>query len=169
MTYLSSALQEERFRSERLEEQINDLTELHQNEVENLKQNITDMEEKVQYQSEDRLRDIQEMLESCQTKIWKMEHQQQQHQQYVTLEGIDNSNARALVVKLINVVLTVLQVVLLVVATGAGIMMPFLRTRYVSKFVHYQKCLNCFSWVPIMPIFFLHLFLIFNLSNFVFW
>ncbi|XP_031366892.1 transmembrane and coiled-coil domains protein 2 isoform X2 [Apis dorsata] len=128
VTYLSHALQEERFRCERLEEQINDLTELHQNEVENLKQTITDMEEKVQYQSEDRLRDIHEMLESCQTKICKMEHQQQQHQQYVTLEGLDNSNARALVVKLINVVLTVLQVILLLVATGAGIMMPFLRT-----------------------------------------
>ncbi|KAL6255926.1 hypothetical protein P5V15_013166 [Pogonomyrmex californicus] len=128
VTYLSHSLQEERFRCERLEEQINDLTELHQNEVENLKQTITDMEEKVQYQSEDRLRDIHEMLESCQTKICKMEHQQQQHQQYVTLEGLDNSNARALVVKLINVVLTVLQVILLLVATCAGIMMPFLRT-----------------------------------------
>lgn len=45
------------------------------------------------------------------------------------LEGLDNSNARALVVKLINVLLTVLQVVLLLVATGAGIIMPFLRTR----------------------------------------
>ncbi|XP_021919503.1 transmembrane and coiled-coil domains protein 2 isoform X3 [Zootermopsis nevadensis] len=129
VTFMSQALQEERFRSERLEEQVNDLTELHQNEVENLKQTITDMEEKVQYQSEERLRDIHEMLESCQTKISKMEHQQQQHQQYVTLEGIDNSNARALVVKLINVVLTVLQVILLLVATAAGIVMPFLRTR----------------------------------------
>ncbi|XP_076628991.1 transmembrane and coiled-coil domain 2 protein Dmtn isoform X8 [Colletes latitarsis] len=128
VTFLNHALQEERFRSERLEEQINDLTELHQNEVENLKQAITDMEEKVRYQSEDRLRDIHEMLESYQTKISTMEHQQQQHQQYVTLEGLDNSNARALVVKLINVVLTVLQVILLLVATGAGIMMPFLRT-----------------------------------------
>lgn len=129
VAFVSQALQEERFRSERLEEQVNDLTELHQNEVENLKQTITDMEEKVQYQSEERLRDIHEMLECCQTKISKMEHQQQQHQQYVTLEGIDNSNARALVVKLINVVLTVLQVVLLLVATVAGIVMPFLRTR----------------------------------------
>ncbi|XP_076380739.1 transmembrane and coiled-coil domain 2 protein Dmtn isoform X5 [Megalopta genalis] len=128
VTFLSHALQEERFRSERLEEQINDLTELHQNEVENLKQTITDTEEKVQYQSEDRLRDIHEMLESCQTKICRMEHQQAQHQQYVTLEGLDNSNARALDVKLINIVLTVLQVILLVVATCAGIMTPFLRT-----------------------------------------
>lgn len=58
-----------------------------------------------------------------------MEHQALQQQQYVTLEGLDNSNARALVVKLINILLTVLQVVLLLVATGAGIIMPFLRTR----------------------------------------
>ncbi|XP_073978798.1 transmembrane and coiled-coil domain 2 protein Dmtn isoform X5 [Rhodnius prolixus] len=129
IAYLNQALQEERFRSERLEEQVNDLTELHQNEVENLKTAISDMEEKVQYQSEERLSDITDMLESCQTKISKMEHQQAQHQQYLTLEGLDNSNARALVVKLINVVLTVLQVVLLLVATIAGIIMPFLRTR----------------------------------------
>lgn len=64
----------------------------------------------------------------------KMEHQALQQQQYVTLEGLDNSNARALVVKLINVLLTVLQVVLLLVATVAGITMPFLRTRLVYLF-----------------------------------
>lgn len=62
-------------------------------------------------------------------QISKMEHQQAQHQQYLTLEGLDNSNARAVVVKLINVLLTVLQVILLLVATIAGIIMPFLRTR----------------------------------------
>lgn len=126
---LNNALQEERFKTERLEEQINDLTELHQNEVENLKQAMADMEEKVQYQSDERLRDIHEILEHCQTKIQKMEHQALQQQQYVNLEVLDNSNARALVVKLINVLLTVLQVILLLVATGAGIIMPFLRTR----------------------------------------
>lgn len=69
VSFLSAALQEERFRVERLEEQINDLTELHQNEVENLKQNIADMEEKVQYQSEERLRDIHDLLESCHTRV----------------------------------------------------------------------------------------------------
>lgn len=62
---------------------------------------------------------------SC-LQISKMEHMSQQ---IVTVEGIDNSNARALIVKLINVVLTVLQVILLLVATGAGILMPFLKTR----------------------------------------
>ena len=54
---------------QRLEEQMNDLIELHQNEIENLKQNMADMEEKVQYQSEERLRDVHEMLEQCQNRV----------------------------------------------------------------------------------------------------
>ncbi|XP_058116115.1 transmembrane and coiled-coil domains protein 2 isoform X1 [Anopheles coustani] len=127
VTELSMALENERYRADRLEEQINDLSELHQNERENLKQAIADLEEKVQYQSDERLRDVNEILENCQTRISKMEQLSQQ--QYVTVEGIYNSNARAVVVKLINVVLTVLQVVLLLVATVAGIIVPFLKTR----------------------------------------
>jgi len=133
VSFVSAALQEERFRVERLEEQINDLTELHQNEVENLKQNIVDMEEKVQYQSEERLRDIHDLLDSCHTRISKVEHQAQ-HQQHVSLEGIENSNARAVLVKLINMALTLLQLVLVVVSTAANIIAPFLKTRSVTFF-----------------------------------
>jgi Predicted transmembrane and coiled-coil 2 protein len=66
---LAVQLESERYRAERLEEQINDLTELHQNEIENLKQNIADMEEKVQYQSDERLRDVNDVLENCQTRV----------------------------------------------------------------------------------------------------
>ncbi|KAF0292438.1 Transmembrane and coiled-coil domains protein 1 [Amphibalanus amphitrite] len=129
ITLLSQALQEERFRYDRLEQQMNDFIELHQNEVENLRQHMHDMEEKVQYQSEERVRDIHEMMDKCNTRISRMEHQQVEHQQLVNIEVIGNSQARALVVKLVNIVLTVLQVVLLIVATLANITMPFLRTR----------------------------------------
>ncbi|XP_030921002.1 transmembrane and coiled-coil domains protein 2 [Geospiza fortis] len=58
-TYMTQCLQEERYRYERLEEQLNDLTELHQNEMTNLKQELASMEEKVAYQSYERARDIQ--------------------------------------------------------------------------------------------------------------
>lgn len=129
-SYFSQALQEERYRYERLEEQMNDLIELHQNEIENLKQGIADMEEKVQYQSEERLRDVQEVLESCQTRISRMEHQQHQHlQQLVSLDALDNSQARALGLKLVNVLLMLLQLVLLLISTVANIIMPFLQSR----------------------------------------
>ncbi|XP_039761346.1 transmembrane and coiled-coil domains protein 2 isoform X6 [Pararge aegeria] len=136
VSFLSAALQEERFKTERLEEQINDLTELHQNEVENLKQALTDVEEKVQYQSEERIRDIHEALDLCQTKISKLE-------QWMAGggggggaggAGGDTGGAaalppRLLLVKLLNVAITLLQLALLLVATVAGVAMPFLRTR----------------------------------------
>ncbi|XP_037277817.2 transmembrane and coiled-coil domains protein 2 isoform X2 [Rhipicephalus microplus] len=129
-SYFSQALQEERYRYERLEEQMNDLIELHQNEMENLKQGMADMEEKVQYQSEERLRDVQELLENCQTRISRMEHQQhQQLQQLVSLDALDNSQARALGLKLVNVLLMLLQLALLLVSTIANIAMPFLQSR----------------------------------------
>lgn len=134
VSFLSAALQEERFKTERLEEQINDLTELHQNEVENLKQALTDVEEKVQYQSEERIRDIHEALDLCQTKISKLEQ---------WMAGVGGGGAgggggeaasaalppRVLLVKLLNVAITLLQLALLLVATVAGVAMPFLRTR----------------------------------------
>ncbi|XP_013193385.1 transmembrane and coiled-coil domains protein 2 isoform X2 [Amyelois transitella] len=136
VSFLSNALQEERFKTERLEEQINDLTELHQNEVENLKQALTDVEEKVQYQSEERMRDIHEALDLCQTKISKLE-------QWAAGGGGGGGSGgpggeagghaalppRLLLVKLLNVALTLLQLALLLVATVAGVAMPFLRTR----------------------------------------
>lgn len=68
-SFICQGLQEERFRAERLEEQVNDLTELHQAETGNLKQALADAEEKLSYQSEERLRDLAEMLEACQTKV----------------------------------------------------------------------------------------------------
>ena len=68
-SFMCQGLQEERFRAERLEEQVNDLTELHQAETGNLKQALADAEEKLSYQSEERLRDLNEMLDSCQAKV----------------------------------------------------------------------------------------------------
>lgn len=54
---------------------------------------------------------------------------EQQQQQLVTIDGIENSAARALAVKLVNVGLTVLQLCLLLVATVASALAPFLGSR----------------------------------------
>ncbi|XP_052465933.1 transmembrane and coiled-coil domains protein 1 isoform X2 [Carassius gibelio] len=127
-TEIMQALQEERYRCERLEEQLNDLTELHQNEILNLKQELASMEEKIAYQSYERARDIQEALEACQTRISKMELQQQ-HQQVVQLEGLENATARTLLGKLINVLLAVMAVLLVFVSTVANCVVPLMKTR----------------------------------------
>ncbi|XP_034441942.1 transmembrane and coiled-coil domains protein 1b isoform X1 [Hippoglossus hippoglossus] len=127
-TMIMESLQEERYRCERLEEQLNDLTELHQNEILNLKQELASMEEKIAYQSYERVRDIQEALEACQTRISKMELQQQQ-QQVVQLEGLENGTAQNLLGKLINVLLTVMAVLLVFVSTVANCVVPLMKTR----------------------------------------
>ncbi|XP_035487064.1 transmembrane and coiled-coil domains protein 2 isoform X1 [Scophthalmus maximus] len=127
-SYMTQCLQEERYRYERLEEQLNDLTELHQNEMTNLKQELASMEEKVAYQSYERARDIQEAVESCLTRVTKLELQQQQ-QQVVQLEGVENANARALLGKLINIILALMAVLLVFVSTLANFITPLMKTR----------------------------------------
>ncbi|XP_018958129.1 transmembrane and coiled-coil domains protein 1-like isoform X2 [Cyprinus carpio] len=119
------SLQEERFRCERLEEQVNDLTELHQNEILNLEQELASMEEKIAYQSNERTRDLQEALEACQTRVSKMELQQQ----VVQLEGLENATARTLMGKLINVLLALMAVLLVFVSTVANCVVPLMKTR----------------------------------------
>ncbi len=47
---LSYQLRDERDHCDRLEDQIRDLTELHQHEILSIRAGVTDMEEKVQYQ-----------------------------------------------------------------------------------------------------------------------
>nr|XP_057922003.1 transmembrane and coiled-coil domain protein 3 isoform X1 [Doryrhamphus excisus] len=124
--YFSQVMQEERYRYERLEDQLNDLTELHQHETSNLKQELASIEEKVAYQAYERARDIQEVLESCQTRVSKLELQQQQQQQTVQLE---NADAKVLLGKSINIMLAIATVILVCVSTAAKFAAPLLRSR----------------------------------------
>ena len=64
-----AAAEEERFRSARLEEQINDMSELQHHELSNVKQELQSMEEKIEYQLEERTRDMQELLDECHSKV----------------------------------------------------------------------------------------------------
>ncbi|XP_052260374.1 transmembrane and coiled-coil domains protein 2-like isoform X2 [Dreissena polymorpha] len=125
---LRSLLEEERFKLERMEEQMNDIVELNQNEITNLKQDISGMEEKIEYRLEERTGDIHDLLENCQTRITKMELQQQQ-QQIISMEMVENVTFRTILTKLINVVLALLAVILVFVSTFANLLAPFLTTR----------------------------------------
>lgn len=70
---------------------------------------------------------LQEAVESCLTRITKLELQQQQ--QVVQLEGVENANARALLGKLINVILALMAVLLVFVSTLANFITPLMKTR----------------------------------------
>lgn len=128
LTALKQVFDEERFKYERLEEQMNDMTELNQNEFSNLRQDISSMEEKIEYRLDERTTDLQDNVENCQTRITKMELQQQQ-QQIISMEMVDNVTFRTLLTKLINVVLAIVAVILVVVSTAANLVAPFLTTR----------------------------------------
>ncbi|XP_076776145.1 transmembrane and coiled-coil domain protein 3 isoform X2 [Arvicanthis niloticus] len=123
--FISQTLQEERYRYERLEDQLHDLTELHQHETANLKQELASAEEKVAYQAYERSRDIQEALESCQTRISKLELHQQEQQTLQT----DAVNAKVLLGKCINVVLAFMTVILVCVSTLAKFVSPMMKSR----------------------------------------
>ncbi|CAL8386245.1 unnamed protein product [Boreogadus saida] len=125
--YFTRTIQEERYRYERLEDQLNDLTELHQHETINLKQELASIEEKVAYQAYERARDIQEALESCQTRVSKLELQQQQQQQSTAQP--ESADAKVLLGKCINIMLAIATVILVCVSTAAKFAAPLLRSR----------------------------------------
>ena len=54
---------------------------------------------------------------------------QQQQQQSIGVDGIENASARALMGKLINLLLSVMAVLLVLVSTVSGILMPFLKSQ----------------------------------------
>ncbi|XP_053111770.1 transmembrane and coiled-coil domain protein 3 isoform X2 [Hemicordylus capensis] len=124
--FISQTLQEERYRYERLEDQLSDLTDLHQHETANLKQELASIEEKVAYQAYERSRDVQEALESCQTRVSKLELHQQE-QQALQSETV---NAKVLLGKCINVVLAFMTVILVCVSTIAKFVAPMMRSRF---------------------------------------
>jgi hypothetical protein len=60
--------------------------------------------------------DIKEHLQGLEAKVNSLEHQQVQ-QQYINIDGLDNSDARAIFMKLLNAVITVIHVGLFIVGT----------------------------------------------------
>ena len=64
-----SLLDEEKFRVERLVEQVNDLTELHQHEMANVKQDMAAMEEKMEYRLGERTSDLSDLVDNCQARV----------------------------------------------------------------------------------------------------
>ncbi|XP_045931240.1 transmembrane and coiled-coil domains protein 1-like [Micropterus dolomieu] len=142
-TVVVEALEEERYRCERLEEQLNDLTELHQNEILNLKEELASMDEKIAYQSFDRATDIHEVLEACQTHLFKIEQQQQQE---VQLEVLEKFTAQTLLGKLISVLLAIMAVLLVFVSMVANCVVPLMKTYSHMLTMLLFVLLCCFLW-----------------------
>ncbi|ETE69950.1 Transmembrane and coiled-coil domains protein 3, partial [Ophiophagus hannah] len=131
------------------QDQLNDLTDLHQHETANLKQELASIEEKVAYQAYERSRDVQEALESCQTRVAKLELHQQE-QQALQSETV---NAKVLLGKSINVVLAFMTVILVCVSTIAKFIAPMMKSRFhilCTFFAVTLLAILCKNWDHIM-------------------
>ncbi|KAB0358569.1 hypothetical protein FD755_009637 [Muntiacus reevesi] len=117
-------VQEIRETQARLEESFETLKEHYQRDYSLIMQAL----QEERYRLTSPLSGPQEALEACQTRISKMELQQQQ-QQVVQLEGLENATARNLLGKLINILLAVMAVLLVFVSTVANCVVPLMKTR----------------------------------------
>lgn len=128
-----SLLEESRYHGDHLEEQINDMMELHQQEVVNMKQELASLEEKLEYQMDERMRDLQDVVDACQTKITKLELQQQQSVSVETLEGF---SVKGCATKAANALLTMFAFCLIVVS----VVISFTKTCLQSKVLCSAAC-----------------------------
>ncbi|XP_054859252.1 testis-specific protein TEX28 [Eublepharis macularius] len=119
-------LQEEKKRHYSLEVQVNDVIQVNLSEITNLKHDLACTEEKMVYQSYERSRDIWEVLDSYQTRLAKLETQQQTQQ----MEALDLPQASVykLYGQLMNLLLTIAAILLVCVSTISAFTLPLLRT-----------------------------------------
>lgn len=142
MERMLQRFQEERYKNEQLSNEVSDmyhqwhdLTELHQNEMSGLKQEMDQTLERIEcmeYRFSERSGDIEEAIGGCETRITKMELQQQHQQQLLlSVDGYFDAggNTKALLTKLLSLVLNMFTILLLLLSTLSKILMPFTSTR----------------------------------------
>ncbi|XP_060678393.1 transmembrane and coiled-coil domains protein 1-like [Hemiscyllium ocellatum] len=136
------SLEEEKYRSTQLQAELNDLMDLHQNEVLNLKSELASLEEKIAYQSYESSRDIWEVLENFQSKMARLEQQQQAAQG----EILDHVNTRELLGKTMNLLLIIIAVILMLMSTISALVSPFIKTRARTISTGIVIVLLFFAW-----------------------
>ncbi|XP_032066582.1 testis-specific protein TEX28 [Thamnophis elegans] len=123
---IMEVLQEEKLRHYNLEIQVNDVVQLNLNEITNLKHDLACTEEKMVYQSYERSRDVWEVLDSYQTRLVKLE-QQQQAQQQEAME-VPQASMYKLYGQLMNLLLTIAAIILVFFSTISAFIVPLLHT-----------------------------------------
>ncbi|NXR26528.1 TMCC3 protein, partial [Cinclus mexicanus] len=124
--FISQMLQEERYRYERLEDQLNDLTDLHQHETANLKQELASIEEKVAYQAYERSRDVQLQVSDFCSFTFSKAAQDLQSEDNLQSEWKNDQGSSLC----INVILAFMTVILVCVSTIAKFIAPMMKSRF---------------------------------------
>ncbi|KRY88767.1 Bardet-Biedl syndrome 2 -like protein [Trichinella pseudospiralis] len=124
--FFHGALHEEKYRYQHLEDQMNDMVELHQAEISNLKEEVQMIEGRLQYQFRDQIQDIQDLIGQMQTKVEFLEKSTKELQQAVGLENLADSTAGG---QAIRALLLFLQILIMLLVTLWNIVVPFIKSR----------------------------------------
>ena len=127
MDNLREEMEELRNKYISLEDQLNDLIELHQREIQVLKSNLTDMEEKLRVHGGERLQLLTDHLQSLDNKVDSIiEHRQAQERH---IEGsLENTATRQIMKKVVNIIIMFINGSFFLVGGFISVVEPFCRT-----------------------------------------
>ncbi|VDK84551.1 unnamed protein product [Litomosoides sigmodontis] len=138
--YFNNALHEERIKTQRLEEMLNETIELHQAEIIALKSDLNTIATRMDYQYSDRFRSIEENIESTQNKIIRMEVNMKEW-----TESRPQTTFNSVMLSGTNILVEFIKLVLLIVSFALDFVKPFTGTRTRAGFV-------IISWLSLMVI-----------------
>ncbi|XP_078520249.1 testis-specific protein TEX28 [Lissotriton helveticus] len=119
------SIQSVKHRISELEGQLDDLQEVHQNEISDLKQELAFTEEKMAYQSYENARDVWEVMDTFQSRMLRLETQHATSQQ----EAMETDSSRQLYHKIVNLFLAIITILLVFVPAVHTCILPFVKTR----------------------------------------
>ena len=125
--YLIKRLREVEERRKNIDDQLHDLRQLHQTRIDHIKSSIRDQDDVAHYLNAEISRETNDKIKILETRISTMEIQQIQQQCFRT-EWLDSTNNRALLMKAIMSVITVLHILAFMFRTLFDITKLFLRT-----------------------------------------
>ncbi|CAG9538468.1 unnamed protein product [Cercopithifilaria johnstoni] len=136
--YFNNALHEERIKTQRLEEMLNETIELHQAEIIALKSDLNTIATRMDYQYSDRFRSIEENIESTQNKMIRMEVNVKEW-----TESRPHTTFNSVMLSGTNILVEFIKLVLLIVSFALDFVKPFTGTRTRAGFV-------IMSWLALM-------------------
>uniref|UniRef100_A0A0R3RXG4 Protein CASP n=1 Tax=Elaeophora elaphi TaxID=1147741 RepID=A0A0R3RXG4_9BILA len=137
-SYFNNALHEERIKTQRLEEMLNETIELHQAEMIALKSDLNTIATRMDYQYSDRFRSIEENIESTQNKMIRMEVNMKEW-----TESRPQTTFNSVMLSGTNILVEFIKLVLLIVSFALDFVKPFTGTRTRAGFV-------ILSWLALM-------------------
>ncbi|CAJ0938185.1 unnamed protein product, partial [Mesorhabditis belari] len=126
LKFFEKSQQEDRFRFQKLEDQLNETIDLHQAEVNVVRQELSNIANRLDYQYNDRFKKVEETMETTQNHMQRMEHTFKESLD-LRLQGTAWWNAMLLGGA--NVLVEILKLLLFLIAIVLDFFKPFTGTR----------------------------------------